>query len=178
MGRSRYSSESDHTAHVSNAPHESLEKSQIRRSRRIYCAPDKNKIRGRVKDRSQKELRAKTVPSANHNLEFGMHSITSAPHRPRQNENITNSGGSIEICDAIALRERRAGRYSHQCRRQNKCIPNRRTLHAGDNSDLPEKPPRAHTQRASHDCTSALKKNKTVDTTTKSPPGLNDLELI
>ena len=67
------------------------------------------------------------------------------------NENITNSGGSIEICDAIGLNIEKPIRYSHQCRRQNTCIPKRRTLHAGDNSDLPEKPSRAHTQRAQND---------------------------
>ena len=127
-----------------------------------------------MKDRSQKELRAKTVRVQTTTLNLVC--TRSPPHLTdrNKNENITNSGGSIEKCDAIGLKNEKPKRYSHQSRRQNTCIPNRRTLHAGDNSNLPEKPSRAHTQRASHDCTSALKKNKTVDTTKKSPPGLND----
>lgn len=99
-------------------------------------------------------------PSADKNQEFGMHSITFAPHRPQQKENQTNSGGSIEKCGAIGIGNEKPKRYSQQSRRQNTCIPSRRTLHAGDNSDLPEKPSRTHIQRGSHNCTSALKRTK------------------
>ena len=94
-------------------------------------------------------------PSAHNNQENGMHSITFAPHRPQQNENQTNSGGSIEKCGAIRIGDEKPKRYSQQSRRQNTSIPNRRTLYVADNSDLPEKPSRTHIQRGSHDCTSA-----------------------
>ena len=42
-------------------------------------------------------------PSADKSQEFGLHSITFAPHRPQQRENQTNSGGSIEKCGAIGI---------------------------------------------------------------------------
>ena len=118
-------------------------------------------------------------PNADKNQKFGMHSITFAPHRPQQKENQTNSGGVIEKCGSIGIGNEKPKRYSQQSRRQNICIPSRRTLHAGDNSDLPEKPSRTHIQRGSHNCTSALKRTKLWTQPKKgSPLGPNVLELI
>ena len=60
--------------------------------------------KGHQLDQVSERVEGQNGPSANHNLECGMNSITSAPHRPQQNENKTNSGGSIEKCDAIGLK--------------------------------------------------------------------------
>ena len=108
-------------------------------------------------------------PSADKNQEFGVHSITFAPHRPQQRENQTNSGGSIEKCGAIGIGNGKTKKvFTTKPKAEHKHSKPSHVACGGQLRFARETVTHTHTTWFSRLHLRVKKKNKTVDTTKRN----------